>query len=74
MLISLSLRLEQAYVIKVLAVATFHPVCINRDGQPLGTVALSLGVATDVFTAASLSYFLHKMRTGYKRCVLKSVT
>ncbi|KAH9980031.1 hypothetical protein BGW80DRAFT_474524 [Lactifluus volemus] len=47
---SLSLRLEQAYVLK-----------------PLGTVALSLGVATDVFTAASLSYFLHKMRTGYKR-------
>jgi len=33
----------------------------------LGTVALSLGVATDIFTAASLSYFLHKMRTGYRK-------
>ncbi|KAH9002840.1 hypothetical protein EDB86DRAFT_220785 [Lactarius hatsudake] len=27
---------------------------------------LSLGMVTDVFTAASLSYFLHKMRTGFK--------
>ncbi|KAH9999633.1 hypothetical protein BJV74DRAFT_162596 [Russula compacta] len=33
----------------------------------LGTIALSLGVATDIFTAASLSYFLHKMRTGYQK-------
>lgn len=35
--------------------------------KSIGSVALSLGVATDIFTAASLSYFLHKMRTGYKR-------
>jgi len=35
--------------------------------KTLGSIALSLGVATDIFTAASLSYFLHKMRTGYKR-------
>jgi hypothetical protein len=35
--------------------------------KSIGSVALSLGVVTDVFTAASLSYFLHKMRTGFKR-------
>jgi hypothetical protein len=35
--------------------------------KTIGSVALSLGVFTDVFTAASLSYFLHKMRTGFKR-------
>ena len=35
----------------------------------IATTALSLGVATDILTAASLSYFLHKMRTGYKRYV-----
>jgi hypothetical protein len=33
----------------------------------LANTALSLGVVTDVFTAASLSFFLHRMRTGYKR-------
>jgi len=33
----------------------------------LGSVALSLGLANDIFTAASLSFFLHKMRTGYKK-------
>ncbi|KAI9452440.1 hypothetical protein F5148DRAFT_1289600 [Russula earlei] len=35
--------------------------------ESLGTAALSLGVITDLFTAASLSLFLHKMRTGYKK-------
>jgi len=35
--------------------------------KALGTTALSLGVITDMFTAASLSFFLHKMRTGYKK-------
>jgi hypothetical protein len=35
----------------------------------LAIIALSLGVATDILTAASLSYFLHRMRTGYKRYV-----
>jgi len=33
----------------------------------LGTIALTLGAAMDVVTAASLSYFLHKMRTGYRK-------
>jgi hypothetical protein len=42
-------------------------VCVNKDPQTLAFTALSLGVATDIFTAAALSYFLHKMRTGYKR-------
>jgi hypothetical protein len=42
---------------------------VGQAGQikSIGSVALSLGVVTDVFTAASLSYFLHKMRTGFKR-------
>lgn len=40
----------------------------NRP-QSIATAALALGVVTDVFTAASLSYFLHKMRTGYSRLV-----
>jgi len=42
---------------------------VGQAGQikSIGSIALSLGVATDVFTAASLSYFLHKMRTGFKR-------
>jgi len=35
--------------------------------KTLASTALSLGVATDIFTAASLSYFLHRMRTGYKK-------
>ncbi|KAH9969896.1 hypothetical protein BC827DRAFT_45831 [Russula dissimulans] len=35
--------------------------------KALGTTALSLGVITDMSTAASLSFFLHKMRTGYKK-------
>jgi len=39
----------------------------------LATTALSLGVATDIFTAASLSFFLHRMRTGYKRYVSYSL-
>ncbi|KAF8465195.1 hypothetical protein DFH94DRAFT_698856 [Russula ochroleuca] len=48
--------------------ASFH----LRVGQAdeittLASTALSLGVATDIFTAASLSYFLHRMRTGYKK-------
>ncbi|KAF8272822.1 hypothetical protein EI94DRAFT_161569 [Lactarius quietus] len=42
---------------------------VDEAGQikSIGSVALSLGVMTDVFTATSLSYFLHKMRTGFKR-------
>jgi hypothetical protein len=42
---------------------------VGQAGQikSIGSVALSLGLVTDVFTAASLSYFLHKMRTGFKR-------
>jgi hypothetical protein len=39
--------------------------------QALGTASLALGAATDLITACSLSFFLHKMRTGYKRCVFK---
>lgn len=35
--------------------------------KALATTSLALGVATDIITAAALSYFLHKMRTGYAK-------
>ncbi|THH11133.1 hypothetical protein EW146_g8148 [Bondarzewia mesenterica] len=38
----------------------FHQITI-------ATTSLALGVTTDIFTAAALSYFLHKMRTGYTK-------
>ncbi|KIY61741.1 hypothetical protein CYLTODRAFT_427363 [Cylindrobasidium torrendii FP15055 ss-10] len=31
------------------------------------TAALSLGAATDIMTAAALAYYLHHLRTGFKR-------
>jgi len=52
----------------VYTIKTFQ-LQVGEAGQikSIGSIALSLGVVTDVFTAASLSYFLHKMRTGFKR-------
>ncbi|KAH9009700.1 hypothetical protein EDB85DRAFT_2162418 [Lactarius pseudohatsudake] len=48
--------------------ASFHLKVAQADQiKTIGSAALSLGMVTDVFTAASLSYFLHKMRTGFKR-------
>ncbi|VDB99550.1 unnamed protein product [Peniophora sp. CBMAI 1063] len=35
------------------------------DIKTLATAGLALGCATDIVTAFALSYFLHKMRTGY---------
>ena len=35
----------------------------------VGTLSLVLGVVTDVFTAASLCFFLRNLRTGYKKSV-----
>jgi len=35
--------------------------------KTLGVISLSLGAATDVVSAFSLSYYLHAMRTGYRR-------
>jgi len=61
-------------VIAQFATAIFYTIKtfqlqVDQAGQIryIGSVALSLGMVTDVFTAASLSYFLHKMRTGFKR-------
>jgi hypothetical protein len=64
----LSMALAQFATAVVFTIRSFH----LRVGQAdeittLASTALSLGVATDIFTAASLSYFLHRMRTGYKR-------
>jgi hypothetical protein len=35
--------------------------------KTFGTAALGVSVFTDIFTAAALSYFLMKLRTGYKQ-------
>ncbi|KZV66854.1 hypothetical protein PENSPDRAFT_654563 [Peniophora sp. CONT] len=35
--------------------------------KTLGTVSLSLGAATDIVTALVLCFYLHTMRTGYRR-------
>ncbi|KAI9443450.1 hypothetical protein H4582DRAFT_2072490 [Lactarius indigo] len=51
----------------VLIILTNNFGHIKPPLSSIGSAALALGVATDVFTAASLSYFLHKMRTGFKR-------
>ncbi|KAH8994301.1 hypothetical protein EDB86DRAFT_3168260, partial [Lactarius hatsudake] len=52
----------------VYTLRTFHLLVAQADQiKTIGSAALSLGMVTDVFTAASLSYFLHKMRTGFKR-------
>ena len=34
-----------------------------------GSLSLSLGLATDVVTAAALCWFLRGLRTGYSKCV-----
>jgi hypothetical protein len=64
----LGMALAQFATAVVFTIRSFH----LRVGQAdeittLASTALSLGVATDIFTAASLSYFLHRMRTGYKK-------
>ena len=33
----------------------------------IGTVALGLGMATDVMTAAALCWFLRNLKTGYSK-------
>ncbi|THU81732.1 hypothetical protein K435DRAFT_735312 [Dendrothele bispora CBS 962.96] len=52
----------------VFTVQAFHlptlPAVANLRG--IGTIALGLGAATDILTAASLCYFLGKLRTGHK--------
>ncbi|KAI0029254.1 hypothetical protein K488DRAFT_88895 [Vararia minispora EC-137] len=37
------------------------------DLKNLGSASLGLGAATDIFTAMVLCYYLHTMRTGYRR-------
>ncbi|KAH9984962.1 hypothetical protein BJV77DRAFT_1071690 [Russula vinacea] len=57
-----------AVVFTIRSPTSFHLRVGEADEiTTLASTALSLGVATDIFTAASLSYFLHRMRTGYKR-------
>ncbi|KAA1474698.1 hypothetical protein DENSPDRAFT_343194 [Dentipellis sp. KUC8613] len=49
-------------------VRAFHVRLIEASQlKVIGTTSLALGAATDIFTAASLSFFLHQMRTGYAK-------
>ena len=44
-------------------------VCLNDSSpQTVAIVALGLGVLTDVLTALSISWYLRKLKTGYKNC------
>ncbi|KAF8490830.1 hypothetical protein F5888DRAFT_1807870 [Russula emetica] len=64
----LGMALAQFVMAVLFTIRSFHLRVGQADEiKTLATTALSLGVATDILTAASLSYFLHKMRTGYKR-------
>jgi len=64
----LGMALTQFVVAVLFTIRSFHLRVGEADEiKTLATTALSLGVATDILTAASLSFFLHKMRTGYKR-------
>ncbi|KAN0118517.1 hypothetical protein V8E52_004940 [Russula decolorans] len=64
----LGMALAQFVMAVLFTIRSFHLRVGQADEiKTLATTALSLGVTTDIFTAASLSYFLHRMRTGYKR-------
>ncbi|KAI0250986.1 hypothetical protein BJV78DRAFT_517121 [Lactifluus subvellereus] len=64
----MGMTLAQFATAIVYTIRSFSLRLVQADQiKTLGSIALSLGVVTDVITAASLSYFLHKMRTGYKR-------
>jgi len=64
----LGMAVAQFATAVVFTIRSFHLRVGQADQiKTLASTALSLGVATDIFTAASLSYFLHRMRTGYKR-------
>jgi len=66
--IILGMALAQFATAVVFTIRSFHlRVGLANEIKTLATTALTLGVATDIFTAASLSFFLHRMRTGYKK-------
>jgi hypothetical protein len=64
----LGMALAQFVMAVLFTIRSFH-LRVGQANQikTLATTALALGVATDILTAAALSYFLHKMRTGYKK-------
>ncbi|EIW58318.1 uncharacterized protein TRAVEDRAFT_28976 [Trametes versicolor FP-101664 SS1] len=53
----------------VFTVRAFHIPSIARVGdlKLVGSIAIGLGMATDVITAASLCFFLRGLKTGYQR-------
>ncbi|KAI8985612.1 hypothetical protein BD414DRAFT_441292 [Trametes punicea] len=61
--------LAQLAAALVFTVKAFHIPSIASVGQLkfVGSLALGLGMATDVVTAAALCYFLRGLKTGYHR-------
>ncbi|KAJ3571524.1 hypothetical protein NP233_g3705 [Leucocoprinus birnbaumii] len=57
------LRVWRSYAIKAFALPSIFAA---RRLQVLGTISLGTGVLTDVVTAATLCYFLNRLRTGYQ--------
>ncbi|KAJ8085157.1 hypothetical protein PM082_003941 [Marasmius tenuissimus] len=58
------LGLAFAYTIKAFRLPNLFAVVHLRT---LGTIALAVGVLTDIVIAIALCYFLNKLRTGYQR-------
>ncbi|KAF9020835.1 hypothetical protein BDZ89DRAFT_1071947 [Hymenopellis radicata] len=58
------LGLAMAFTIKAFALPGVFQVVHLRT---LGTTALGVGVLTDLVTALSLTYFLNRLRTGYRQ-------
>ncbi|KAF5348604.1 hypothetical protein D9756_009579 [Leucocoprinus leucothites] len=57
------LGLATAYAIKAFALPGIFAA---RQLQVLGTISLGTGVLTDIVTAATLCYFLNRLRTGHQ--------
>ncbi|KAI0059600.1 hypothetical protein BV25DRAFT_1918387 [Artomyces pyxidatus] len=66
--IIIALALAQLAMASLYTVKAFHTrLAEASDLRVIGSASLALGAATDIITAGALSYFLHKMRTGYSR-------
>ncbi|KAI0313591.1 hypothetical protein OF83DRAFT_1175529 [Amylostereum chailletii] len=65
-LIIVSMTLAQFGLAIAFTADSFHTRLIQAERiKTIASASLAVGVATDMFTALSLSYFLHTMRTGY---------
>ncbi|KAI0027782.1 hypothetical protein K488DRAFT_90466 [Vararia minispora EC-137] len=62
--------IEQAFLTASF-LTSFHTILVNAATlRTLATSSLALGAVADTITALALSYFLHKLRTGYSRSVI----